>query len=45
MGGASAAIDEVTLEQVQAAWLKYVVQAEPVEIFVKKGEPKAEEVQ
>ena len=45
MGGAVEAIDLVTLEQVQAAWVKYVVQAEPVEIFVKKGEPKAEEVQ
>jgi zinc protease len=35
--GASEAIDAVTLEQVRAAWQRYVIDASPVELFIKKG--------
>ena len=35
--GSAAAIDGVTLEQVRAAWQTYVVDAEPIELLIKKG--------
>ena len=35
--GASEAIDAVTLDQVRAAWQAYVIDADPVELFIKKG--------
>ncbi len=35
--GASEAIDAVTLDQVHAAWQTYVIDAQPVELFIKKG--------
>jgi zinc protease len=35
--GASEAIDAVTLDQVRAAWQAHVLDAEPVELFIKKG--------
>ncbi len=39
--GSAADIDGVTLEQVDAAWRTYVLDVEPIEIFVKKGQPEA----
>ena len=35
--GSSEAIDAVTLDQVRAAWQTHVIDAEPVELFIKKG--------
>lgn len=39
--GNAEAIDGVTIEQVRAAWQTYVTDAEPVEVFFKKGKPKS----
>ena len=39
--GSAAAIDGVTLEQVRAAWRTYVMDAQPIEILVKKGKAAA----
>ena len=35
--GSAEAIDAVTIDQVRAAWQAYVIDAEPVELFIKKG--------
>jgi len=37
--GSAEAIDSVSLEQVGAAWKTYVVEAQPIELFIKKGKP------
>jgi zinc protease len=42
LGGNSEAIEAVTLEQVQAVWASYVVDATPMALFIKKGKPTAE---
>jgi len=39
--GNAEAIDAVTIEQVRDAWQKYVADAEPMELFIKKGKPAA----
>ena len=37
--GSAEAIDSVSLEQVGAAWKTYVDEAQPIELFIKRGKP------
>ncbi len=43
LGGAAAAIDAVTLAQVEAAWDQYVMAAPPSRVFVRRGKAQIEE--
>ncbi len=37
--GSADAIDAVSLDDVRAAWMTYVAEAEPIELFIRKGKP------
>ena len=41
LGGATEAIDAVTLDQVKDSWRRYVAEAGSIELFIKKGKATA----